>query len=76
MVQPTYKVDSQFNEDLSKFINDNKNWKIIFYPAKRDGSVCYFSSDENDTPAEIISLDNEKNKFVLENKDKYDICCG
>jgi hypothetical protein len=71
-----YKVDSEFNKELNKFINNNSSWKITFYPAKKDGSVSYYSLNENDTPAEIISLVDMKIKLVLENNDKYDLCCG
>jgi hypothetical protein len=71
-----YKVDFDFYKELNKFINDNLNWKIIFYPNKKDGCISYISSNESDTPAEIISLEDKKIKLVLENNEKYDICCG
>ncbi len=71
-----YKVDSDFNKELNQFMSDNINWKMSFYPDKKDGCVSYYSWDENDTPAKIMSLNDKKIKLLLENKDKYDICCG
>ena len=76
MLAIIYKVDSEFNKELNKFINNNSCWKITFYPAKKDGNVSYYSLNENDTLAKIISLCDKKNKLVLENDDKYDLCCS
>lgn len=71
-----YKVDSDFEKELKKFTNNNSDWKIIFYPDKKDGCVCYCSLNKNDTPSEIISLVDKKIKLVLESDDKYDLICG
>ena len=71
-----YKVDSDFNKELNQFICDNTNWKISFYPDKKDGCVSYISFNKSDTPAKIISLNDKNIKLILENNDKYDIYYG
>lgn len=71
-----YKVDSQFDSLLNNFINKNNNWKIFFYPDKKDGSVSYISKNKHDTPAKIISLDDENKYLCLEDNEKYELVCG
>ena len=73
-----YKTDSDFDSKVDEFLSQYKNWKITFYPSKKDGCVQYASSSDSDTPAQLESLDDENSNItiILEDEDKYDICCG
>lgn len=70
-----YKTDSDFDIKIKDFITRNDSWKIIFYPSKTDGGVYYCTDNKFDVPAELKSLGNS-DVLLLEDDDKYEICCG